>query len=131
MKKFILPVLFFLSMNIHSQDNMLCMGHHWTEDETNLMMKKFAQSWNDIDSWEKRAAIIKQGIIDGMKLKNMPALKGEFNPVIRNSRKMDGYIVENIAIESFPGFYQITGNLYRPDGNDEKYAAILSRTCEG
>jgi dienelactone hydrolase len=38
---------------------------------------------------------------------------------------MDGYIVENIAIESFPGFY-ITGNLYRPLESEAKMPAVLS-----
>lgn len=59
-----------------------------------------------------------------MKLEQMPKIKGNFNPIIRDTKVMDGYIVENIAIESFPGFY-ITGNLYRPINAKEKNAAIL------
>jgi dienelactone hydrolase len=124
MRKFILLIVFGISINMYGQEDMLCMGHHWTEDEANLMMKKFAASWNDLPSWEKRAEMIREGIIEGMGLKNMPEIEGEFNPIIRNTRKMDGYIVENIALESFPGFY-ITGNLYRPIAEKEKYPAVL------
>ena len=117
-------IVLFLTLDLQAQESMLCQGHHWTEDEANLMMKKFSNEWNDLKSWEKRAGIIKEGIIQGMKLNQMPEIKGNFNPIIRNSREMDGYIVENIAIESFPGFY-ITGNLYRPIEKQEKYAAVL------
>ncbi len=124
MKKFILLIVFGISLNLYGQEDMLCIGHHWTEDEANLMMKEFEASWDDLASWEKRAEIIREGIIEGMGLKNMPAIEGEFNPIIRNTRKMDGYIVENIALESFPGFY-ITGNLYRPLVEKEKYPAVL------
>lgn len=124
MKKLILLIVFGISLNLYGQEEMLCMGHHWTEDEANGMMKKFAASWNDLPSWEKRAEMIKEGIIEGMGLKNMPAIEGTFNPIIRHTRKMDGYIVENIALESFPGFY-ITGNLYRPLVEKEKYPAVL------
>jgi len=108
-----------------AQKNMLCQGAHWTEQEGYLMMKKFASEWNDKASWEKRAKVIKEGIIKGMQLDKMPKIKGNFNLVINNTRKMDGYIVENIAIESFPGFY-ITGNLYRPLDKGGKHPAILS-----
>jgi len=127
MKQFsiILLVCLSISINIYGQDTLLCVGNHWTEDEANLMMKKFATEWDDIDSWEKRAQVIKKGITDGMQLNKMPEITGDFNPIIRNTRNMDGYIVENIAIESFPGFY-ITGNLYRPAKKHGKYAAILS-----
>uniref|UniRef100_UPI0032178D60 alpha/beta hydrolase n=1 Tax=uncultured Draconibacterium sp. TaxID=1573823 RepID=UPI0032178D60 len=123
--KVILP-LFFLSLIVSSygQENMLCQGRHWTEDEANLKMKEFSQKWDDRESWEQRAEIIKQGIITGMQLEKMPKVEGNFNPIIRNTREMDGYIVENIAIESFPGFY-ITGNIYRPVGSTKKCAAIL------
>lgn len=109
---------------IWAQKNMLCRGAHWTEDEANLMMKEFVDEWNDLESWEQRAEIIRQGIIKGMQLDKMPTIEGNFKPIIRNTRELDGYIVENIAIESFPGFY-ITGNLYRPAGDRKKYAAIL------
>ncbi|PCJ82498.1 MAG: acetylxylan esterase [Bacteroidetes bacterium] len=115
----------FISCTIFGQDAMLCTGHYWTEDEANLVMKKFASEWDDLESWEERAKIIRQGIIEGMQLDKMPLISEKFNPIIHSSREMDGYIVENIAIESFPGFY-ITGNLYRPTFEQEKYAAILS-----
>lgn len=124
MKKFIMLIVFGIGLNVYGQEDMLCMGHHWTEDEANLMMKKFAASWNDLPSWEKRAELIREGIIEGMGLENMPAIVGDFNPIIRNTRKMNGYIVENVALESFPGFY-ITGNIYRPIVEKEKYPAVL------
>ena len=92
---------------------MLCIGAHWSEDQANLMMKEFASKWEDLESWEARASMIRQGIIEGIQLEKMPDIKGNFHPLIHTTREMDGYIVENIAIESFPGFY-ITGNLYRP-----------------
>jgi len=60
-----------------------------------------------------------------MQLDKMPKIEGNFHPQLSNSRNMDGYIVENISITAFPGFY-ITGNLYRPTEKLEKYAAILS-----
>lgn len=107
-----------------AQENMLCQGRHWTEDEANLKMKKFAQSWNDRESWEKRATVIREGIIEGMKLNQMPERSSKLNVTISNARKMDGYVVENFIMESFPGFY-ITGNLYRPLELKSKNPAIL------
>ncbi len=124
MKQFSIVLWVFLSINSYGQDTLLCVGNHWTEDEANLKMKEFASEWDDIESWEKRAQKIRKGIIAGMQLQEMPEISGSFNPVFKNTRIMDGYIVENIAIESFPGFY-ITGNLYRPAVKREKYAAIL------
>ena len=125
MKKYIWIAILILSNMINAQNEMLCMGKHWTEDEANLVMKDFASQWNDKASWEKRASVIRSNIINGMKLDQMPVIKGNFNPVIRNTKTMDGYIVENIAIESFPGFF-ITGNIYRPTKPKKKNAAILS-----
>ncbi|ASO05908.1 alpha/beta hydrolase family protein [Arenibacter algicola] len=126
MKKLLgLIAISFFGLTVYGQDNMLCVGSYWSEDEANIVMKKFASEWNDLESWEQRALRIKKGITDGMQLDKMPKITGNFNPIIRNTRIMDGYIVENIAIESFPGFF-VTGNLYRPAEEKGKYAAILS-----
>ena len=123
----ILVTLVLLSTGVdksYGQESMLCMGAHWTEDQANLMMKDFESKWEDMESWEERAAMIRQGIIEGIQLEKMPGIKGNFHPLIHSAREMDGYVVENIAIESFPGFY-ITGNLYRPLNPAEKNPAVL------
>ena len=117
-------LLLIHSAGMFSQDSMLCVGAHWTEDEANLMMKKFESSWGNLPSWEARADMIRRGIREGMQLDRMPAITGQFNPVIHSRRSMDGYTVENIAIESFPGFW-ITGNLYMPARPKEKNPAVL------
>ena len=118
-------ILLLMTVSAIAQESMLCVGGHWTEDQANLKMKEFDSGWQDLESWEARASVIRQGIIDGSQMNKIPEIEGDFFPVIRNSREMDGYIVENIAIESFPGFY-ITGNLYRPLQPKEKNPAILS-----
>lgn len=121
----LLSLLLLLVLSpVFGQESMLCMGGHWSEDEANLKMKEFRSSWNDQESWEARSAVIREGIIQGMQLEKMPVIKGQFNPVIHHRREMDGYVVENIAIESFPGFW-VTGNLYTPLEPKKKNAAVL------
>ncbi|MDW3648417.1 MAG: acetylxylan esterase [Bacteroidia bacterium] len=122
---FLLTISCLFTFQLWAQENMLCQGAYWSEDEGNKRMKEFAELWNDKDSWEERASAIKTQMKLGMQWEKMPQLSGNFNPIIRKKRIMDGYSVENIAIESFPGFY-ITGNLYRPLQKTGKHAAILS-----
>jgi dienelactone hydrolase len=103
---------------------MLCRGAYWTEDEANLKMKEFASLWNDLDSWEARSRVIRNGIIEGMQLSRMEQFTEVPDAIIHSRREMEGYTVENIAIESFPGFW-VTGNLYSPAEPKEKNPAIL------
>lgn len=117
--------LFLTGKTLFAQQNLLCQGAYWTEDEGAAMLKKWAAEWTTRADWEKRAEIIREGLIKGMKYDQMPKAGNDFKTIIHSTREMDGYIVENIAIESFPGFY-ITGNLYRPLKTDKKCPAILS-----
>jgi uncharacterized protein len=114
-----------LKMSEAAPPEMLCQGDYWTADEANLMMKEFTSTWKDERSWEKRADMIREGILKGLHWDHMPKIKGNFNPIIHSRREMDGYVVENIAIESFPGFW-ITGNLYSPLKPKDKNPAILN-----
>ena len=118
-------LLLIAQLGVSAQENMLCQDAYWTEDQASVIMKKWASEWKTKADWENRADVIRQGIIKGMKLDQMPVVGNDFKPIIRNTRTMDGYIVENIAIESFPGFF-ITGNLYRPIKGDKKCPAILT-----
>ena len=124
-KNLILILVFGLNIHLYGQNNMLCQGKYWTEDQANLIMKKFGGEWNSIDSWEKRAAVIREGIIKGMKFDQMPKVDSNIHLIITNTHKCDGYYVDNVAFESFPGFY-VTGNIYRPLNPEKKNAAILS-----
>jgi dienelactone hydrolase len=121
---FLFLLFTLVSSSTFAQESMLCMGGYWSEDEANLKMKEFRAAWTDLESWEARATIIRQGLIDGMQLEKMPLIEGHFNTLIHQDREMDGYVVANIAIESFPGFW-ITGNLYTPLHPKNKNPAVL------
>lgn len=117
--------LICLSSLSYGQDSTLCVGNYWTEAKAKEIMAEFAAQWSDKQSWEKRATRIRNGMRAGMKLSMMPDISGNFNAVVTARHDLDGYSVENIVIESFPGFY-ITGNLYRPSKKQKNYAAILN-----
>ena len=51
--------------------------------------------------------------------------KTPLNPVFTPKRKYDGYTVENVGIETIPGFY-LCGSLYRPAKGKGPFPVVLS-----
>ena len=106
-------------------NELICNGRHWTETQGKEKMEEFSKLWNDAKSWKNRAKTIKKNIFKAIQWDKISSYDGPIN-IIKHSKKiMDGYSVENIALETFPGFY-LTGNLYRPLKKQNQYAAILS-----
>lgn len=101
----------------------LCQGAYFTEAEGAQALKTFASTYHDKASWETRAALIRKGIREGMKLPEKPKF-APLQPIRHSLRKMNGYTVENVAFESLPGFF-VTGNLYRPLNAMGKVPGIL------
>lgn len=101
----------------------LCQGAYFTEAEGAQALKTFASTYHDKASWETRAALIRKGIREGMKLPEKPKF-APLQPIRHSLKKMNGYTVENVAFESLPGFF-VTGNLYRPLNATGKVPGIL------
>lgn len=125
-----LCIILFLFLNSDSMTQKkqveLCVGYYQTEEEAVEQLKRFAASYKNKAEWEKRRETIKKGIITGAELDLIPKefRTNNFNPIIHSKRILDGYTVENIAIETIPGYY-VTGNLYKPARLKDKNPAIL------
>jgi len=102
----------------------LCRGAYYTEAQAIKVHKAFAETYHDKATWQKRAAVIRQGILNGAELTNMPA-KTPLRVIITGRQTVNTYIIENVAIETLPGYY-LTGNLYRPADTTKITAGILS-----
>lgn len=119
-------LLLFSSVTLasHAQEVTLLRGRAFTEPEAKEKLAEKAKLYNDRESWEERAKLLRDGVKKGMQLERLPEpcdLK-----VIRHSkREMDGYTVENVAFESLPGFW-VTGNLYLPAEIEGKIPGILN-----
>ncbi len=102
----------------------LRQGKFFTEDEGRRELDRIAKLATSKAEWEARAAKVREGIIDGAGLRHALEKRGPLKPVVHSKRDHDGYSVENIAIESLPGYFA-TGNLYRPLSTDKKHPAVI------
>ncbi len=75
-------------------------------------------------AWEQRAAQVRTQVLVAAGLWPLPE-KTPLNPVIHSPIQRDGYTVEKVYFQSYPGFY-VTGNLYRPVGKTGPLPAVLS-----
>jgi len=124
-KKQLLFSLFWgLFMGLHAQEN-LCQGAYWTEAEAALVMDSLAQTWNSKKEWKKRKKQIIAQLQEGLQWDKIKNESWNKNVYVSSPITKDGYQVQNISIESFPGFY-LTGNLYVPTANQNSFAGILS-----
>ncbi|MEM6347152.1 MAG: sulfatase-like hydrolase/transferase [Bacteroidota bacterium] len=105
-------------------DNGLCQRDYFTEAEAKEIHARWASELKTLSDWQKRAKRIKRGIIEGARLDSLPA-RTPLNPIRHSRREMEGYAVENFAIESQPGLW-VTGNIYSPLKQKPPYAGILS-----
>ena len=74
--------------------------------------------------WLRRAASLRHQILVSAGLWPLPP-KTPLNPQIFGRIERDGYTIEKVYFESYPGFF-VTGNLYRPRGLKGPFPAILS-----
>jgi hypothetical protein len=79
--------------------------------------------YHDRSGWENRRTELRSCLFKALQLDPLPASPGT-RPVITNKRKMNGYSIENIAIETLPGLF-VCGSIYRPGKIKGKVPVIL------
>lgn len=80
----------------------------------------------DADAWRDRADRLRGQLRVSLGLE--PAFpKTSLNPKVFGKVGRDGYTIEKVVLETFPGFH-LCGNLYRPTkpGHEGKYPAVLT-----
>ncbi len=77
-----------------------------------------------VDAWNERSKELKRRVLVATGLWPMPE-KTPLNPVIHGRVERDGFTVDKVFFESYPGHY-VTGLLFRPEGTSgKKLPAVL------
>lgn len=96
----------------------------WTVEDGKEQLDYLSSLYNDVASFEKRKAAIRACMYSTLGLSPMP-VKPNSKPIISNFRQMNGYTIENVAIETLPGLY-LCGSLYRPAKVKGKIPVVIS-----
>jgi hypothetical protein len=115
-----------ITPSAEAQANDLCQGNYYTEKQGADKLTSLLNRLTSEEDWRAHADSIRRQIRRGMELETFP-VKTPLKPRTRNKKNMDGYTVESVVFESFPGFF-VTGNLYKPAGTvkNKSLAVILS-----
>jgi dienelactone hydrolase len=94
-----------------------------TDEEYGLNTPRTFSQFSSREEWLARAAFVRDHILVSCGLWPMPE-KTPLNPHIFGRIEREGYSVEKVCFESYPGFF-VTGNLYRPLTGSGPFPGIL------
>jgi sugar phosphate isomerase/epimerase/dienelactone hydrolase len=97
--------------------------YRWNAADGWAELDRIASQYKNVEEWEKRKADLKECFLEATQLNHLPASPGTA-PIRANFRKMNGYTIENIAIEILPGVW-VNGSLYKPEKYKGKIPVIL------
>lgn len=86
--------------------------YRWNVEEGWAELDRIASQYKTVEEWEKRKQSLKPCLLEALKLTHFPTSPG-VAPARANFRKLNGYTVENLAIEILPGVW-VNGSLYKP-----------------
>ncbi|EHQ30799.1 dienelactone hydrolase family protein [Mucilaginibacter paludis] len=96
----------------------------WTVEDGRQQLDYLSSLYNDVASFEKRKQAIRECVYSTLGLSPLPA-KPNSKPIVTHIRQMDGYTIENVAIETLPGLY-VCGSLYRPAKSKGKIPVVIA-----
>ena len=106
----------------------ICLVSHFPSargDEKLVLdqLQRSREEYTTAATWEARRTELRTEFLRGAKLWPLPS-RPNVVAMVHSHREYSGYSVDNVALETFPGFY-CTGNLYRPLGKKEPSAIVL------
>ncbi len=98
--------------------------HIRSEQEGDLHLQSLLAKYSGAKNFDQRKVELKKNILATMGI-DLDRKRDHPNVVRGSKRIMDGYSVENIAIETFPGYY-LAGSLYKPLKIKGRVPAVLN-----
>jgi dienelactone hydrolase len=92
-------------------------------EEGKKHLDRLLLSYPTLEKWEQRKNELRICFLTQLQLSPLPK-KTLLNPIYTPKRVMDGYSIENVAIETLPGVY-LCGSLYRPLKGKGPFPAVL------
>ena len=94
------------------------------EDYRHLRQEQTPDGYASLEDWLGRAAKLRTHILVSTGIWPLPE-KTPLKPMLSKPLKRQNYSIQNVALETFPGFF-LPGNLYRPLGGRGPFPALLS-----
>ena len=107
----------------------LCPGNYLKPEQGQAVLDAALAQFPDRASWQAYADHARTRIQQGVGLSPWPK-RTPLDPIVRSRRVFDGYSVENVALETVPGYF-LCANLYRPLNAKPPYPVVLSTHGHG
>lgn len=97
--------------------------HLRSKDDAKQLLNHLAGLYSNKEQWEARRDSMRPCLLKALRLSPMPASPGT-PPILTPKREMNGYTIQNIALEVLPGVY-VCGSLYEPAKIKGKIPVVL------